>query len=189
MNQREALETLAEHVSDQLVVSGIGSQTQLWHSVMHRPGNFYLSGPMGQAVPVGLGLALARPAQRVIAIEGDGSLLMNLGSLASVAQHQPDNLVILVMDNKSYELTGVQPMVNAGKTDFKKIAQGFGITGTYQASNRTQLSGAVRKALGAKNFTFIWARLELLGEKAPPFPYFPYQIKNDFWAHIKRLDA
>ncbi len=114
MDQREALETLAEHVGDELVVSGIGSQTLLWHSILHRPGNFYLSGPMGQAVPFGLGLALARPSERVIAIEGDGSLLMNLGSLASAAQHLPANLLVLVMDNLSYELTGVQPMVTGG---------------------------------------------------------------------------
>ncbi|MFQ5691938.1 MAG: thiamine pyrophosphate-dependent enzyme, partial [Nitrospinota bacterium] len=181
--------TLAEHVSDELVVSGIGSQTQLWHSILHRPGNFYLSGPMGQAVPFGLGLALARPAQRVVSIEGDGGLLMNLGGLVSAAQHQPANFVILVMDNLSYELTGVQPMVNRGQTDFQQVARGFGISRTYEASTPAELSEAVREALSARKFAFIWARLELMGKKAPPFPYLPYQIKHHFWEHVKGLDA
>ncbi|MBI2880123.1 MAG: sulfopyruvate decarboxylase subunit beta [Candidatus Tectomicrobia bacterium] len=189
MNQREALETLAEHVSDHLVVSGIGTQTQLWHSVLHRPGNFYLSGPMGQAVPFGLGLALARPSRRVIAVEGDGSLLMNLGILASAAQHRPANLVVLVMDNQAYELTGRQPMVNRGRTDFCQIARGFGIAETHEAARPAELSEAVRKALSARAFSFIWARLELMGEKAPPFPYYPYQIKHRFWEHVRGLDS
>ena len=189
MDQREALETLAEHVGDELVVSGIGSQTLLWHSILHRPGNFYLSGPMGQAVPFGLGLALARPSERVIAIEGDGSLLMNLGSLASAAQHLPANLLVLVMDNLSYELTGVQPMVNRGRTDFQQIARGFGIAETYEASDQTQLSEAVRQALSAKKFSFIWARLELMKGKLPTCPYFPHQIKQQFWDHVKKLNS
>jgi thiamine pyrophosphate-dependent acetolactate synthase large subunit-like protein len=188
MNQRQALETLAEHVRDELVVSGIGSQTQHWHSVLHRPGNFYLSGPMGQAVPFALGLALVRPEQKVIAIEGDGSLLMNLGGLVAAAQHQPANLVVLVMDNLTYELTGVQPMVNRGNTNFEQVARGFGITQTAEASNPSELSDAVRTALGSGKFAFIWARLELMGEKAPPFPYYPYQIKNQFWEHVKTLE-
>ena len=98
MNQREAFETLAEHVSDELVVTAIGTQTQLWHSVLHRPGNFYLSGPMGHALTFGLGLALARPKERIVAVEGDGGLLMNLGALAAVAEHQPKNLVVVIME-------------------------------------------------------------------------------------------
>ena len=189
MNQREAFETLAEHVSDELVVTAIGTQTQLWHSVLHRPGNFYLSGPMGHALTFGLGLALARPKERIVAVEGDGGLLMNLGALAAVAEHHPKNLVVVIMDNLSYELTGKQPMVNQGRTDFVKIAQGFGIAETHAVSAPAELSEAFRRALGGGTFAFLWSRLELMTEKAPRFPYFPYQIKHAFWEHMKTLDA
>lgn len=189
MNQLEAFETLAEHVGDELVVTAIGSQTQLWHSVLHRPGNFYLSGPMGHALTFGLGLALARPTDRVIAVEGDGGLLMNLGGLAAVAQHRPDNLLIVIMDNLTYELTGKQPMVNQGNSNFVKLAEGFGINETGEASTQSDLSGAFRRALGERKFFFLWARLEVMPEKAPRFPYFPYQIKNQFWEYLKGLDG
>jgi sulfopyruvate decarboxylase subunit beta len=187
MNQRDAFETLAEHVGDELVVTAIGTQTQLWHSVLHRPGNFYLSGPMGHALTFGLGLALARPKEKVIAIEGDGGLLMNLSALAALAQHQPSNMAVIIMDNQSYELTGKQPMVNQGKSNFVKIAEGFEITETYETSTPAELSKAFRNALDAGRFSFIWARLELMSKKAPPFPYFPFEIKVQFWGHMKNL--
>ncbi len=187
MNQREAFETLAEHVGDELVVTAIGTQTQLWHSVLHRPGNFYLGGPMGHALTFGLGLALARPKEKVIAIEGDGGLLMNLSVLAALAQHQPSNLTVVIMDNQSYELTGQQPMVNQGKSNFVKIAEGFGIAETDETSTPAELSEAFRNALDAGQFSFLWAQLELMPEKAPPFPYFPFEIKVQFWEHMKNL--
>ena len=189
MNQRDAFETLAEHTGDELVVTAIGSQTQIWHAVLHRPGNFYLSGPMGHALTFGLGLALARPKERIVAVEGDGGLLMNLGALAAVAEHRPDNLVVVVMDNLSYELTGKQPMVNRGRTDFGMLARGFGITATDEASAPAELSEAFRKAQRGGEFSFIWSRLEPMSEKAPSFPHLPYQIKHAFWEHMKTLDA
>jgi thiamine pyrophosphate-dependent acetolactate synthase large subunit-like protein len=185
VNQRDAFRTLAEYVGDELVVTGIGSQTQLWHSILHRPGNFYLSGPMGQAIPFGLGLALARPKERVIAVEGDGSLLMNLGALASAAQHQPENLLILLMDNECYDLTGAQPMVNRGKTDFGQMARALGIEETHEAAEETGLGRAIRSAKERGRFAFLWARLKPLGEKPPPFPHLPYEIKYNFWQHVR----
>ncbi len=188
MNQRDAFQTLAKYVRDELVVTGIGSQTQLWHSVFHRPGNFYLSGPMGLAVPVSLGLALARPKDRVIVVEGDGSLLMNLGALAAVAHHRPKNLLILIMDNECYDLTGTQPMVNQGRTDLQKIAQGMGIKETYEAGRKADLAQALQAAQGRKRPAFIWARLKPLGEKPPPFPYPPHETKYNFWQHIRGRD-
>lgn len=189
MNQLEAFETLAGHVNNELVVTDVGSQTLLWHSVFHRPGNFYLSGPMGHALPFGLGLALARPNEKVIAIEGDGGLLMNLSVLAAVAQHRPDNLGVIIMDNLAYELTGEQPMVNQGNTNFLKIAEGFGIGETKEVSNQADLSDFLRTALVSRKFFFLWVRLDAMSGKAPQFPYYPYQIKYQFWEHMKELDV
>ena len=106
-----------------------------------------------------------------------------------MAEHRPDSLVVVVMDNMSYELTGKQPMVNRGRTDFGMLARGFGITATDEVSAPAELSDAFRKALGGREFSFIWSRLEPMSEKAPSFPYFPYQIKHAFWEHMKTLDV
>jgi thiamine pyrophosphate-dependent acetolactate synthase large subunit-like protein len=116
-------------------------------------------------------------------------MLMNLSTLAAAAQHQPKNLVVIIMDNLSYELTGKQPMVNRGRTDFVQLAKGFGITETHEVSTPAQLSKTFRDTQGARKFSFLWARLEPMKEKAPRFPYYPYQIKHHFWEHLKTLET
>ena len=90
----QAYGTIAEYLTDQLIVTGIGSQTASLYQAKDRPENLYLRGPMGLAPAVGLGVALAHPERKVVAIEGDGSLLMALSSLAAVAHNRPKNFVL-----------------------------------------------------------------------------------------------
>src|SRR6201995_5481724 len=93
---------------DEAVIGGIGyTNFDLW-AVGHRAPNFYMLGSMGLAVPIGLGVALAQPRRKVIALEGDGSILMQLGSLATVAARAPKNFAIVIMDNGTYQITGGQ---------------------------------------------------------------------------------
>src|ERR1700675_1744070 len=88
---------------DEAVIGGIGyTNFDLW-AAGRRPQNFYMLGSMGLAVPIALGVALAQPRRRVISLEGDGSILMQLGALATIATLQPKNLVIVVMDNRTYQ--------------------------------------------------------------------------------------
>src|SRR5712671_7896855 len=95
--------------NDEAVIGGIGNTNfDLW-SAGHRPQNFYMLGSMGLAFPIALGVALAQPQRRVIALEGDGSLLMQLGCLATIASLKPKNLSLIVMDNGIYQITGAQP--------------------------------------------------------------------------------
>src|ERR1700738_3941293 len=90
---------------EEAVIGGIGNTNfDLW-SAGHRPQNFYMLGSMGLAFPIALGVALAQPQRRVIALEGDGALLMNLGCLATIATVAPANLTLIVMDNASYQIT------------------------------------------------------------------------------------
>src|SRR6266850_5483858 len=103
---------------DEAVVGGIGNTNfDLW-SAGHRPQNFYMLGSMGLAIPIALGVAVAQPRRHVIALEGDGSLLMQLGCLTTVAALAPKNLTIVVMDNGLYQITGSQPTPAAGVADF-----------------------------------------------------------------------
>src|SRR3984893_14909163 len=95
--------------NEEAVVGGIGyTNFDLW-ATGQRPQNFYMLGSMGLAVPIGLGVALAQPERQTIALEGDGSLLMQLSCLTTVAMLKPRNLIIVVMDNGIYQITGAQP--------------------------------------------------------------------------------
>src|SRR5258708_35952524 len=93
---------------DEAVIGGIGyTNFDLW-AAGRRPQNFYMLGSMGLAVPIGLGVALAQPGRKVIVLEGDGSILMQLGSLATVAARAQKNLTVVIMDNGAYQITGGQ---------------------------------------------------------------------------------
>src|SRR5690349_24819726 len=109
---------------DEAVIGGIGnSNFDLWNAGP-RPQNFYMLGSMGLAFPIALGVALAQPDRRVFALEGDGSLLMQLGALATIAALKPKNLIMIVMDNGIYQITGAQPTPAAGVADILAVATG-----------------------------------------------------------------
>src|SRR6201995_5671754 len=100
--------------SEEAVIGGIGNTNfDLW-AAGQRPQNFYMLGSMGLACPIALGVAIAPPRRRLVALEGDGSLLMQLGSLATIAVARPKNLVVVVMDNGCYQITGAQKTATAG---------------------------------------------------------------------------
>src|ERR1700732_5086930 len=110
------------------VIGGIGNTNfDLW-AAGHRPQNFYMLGSMGLAFPIALGVALAQPKRRVFALEGDGSLLMQMGCLSTIATLPPKNLCMIVMDNGIYQITGAQPTPAAALTDIVAIATGCGFS-------------------------------------------------------------
>lgn len=110
-----------------LVVSGLGSPTYDVAAAGDDPRTFHFWGAMGLAVPAGLGLALARPEDRVLVVTGDGEMMMGIGSLATVARVAPANLAILVLDNRSFGETGDQPSLTAGPADIAAMARGAGL--------------------------------------------------------------
>ena len=115
---------LAHH---EVVVGGIGNTNFDLFAAGHRPENFYMLGSMGLAIPIALGVALAQPQRGVIALEGDGSILMSLGCLTTIGMVKPRNLTIVIMDNGLYQITGKQPTATHGTADIVAIAQGAGI--------------------------------------------------------------
>ena len=145
---------------DEAVIGGIGNANfDLWASGQ-RPQNFYMLGSMGLAVPIALGVALAQPQRRVIALEGDGSILMQLGALATVATLAPKNLIIVVMDNGLYQITGSQPTAAAFKANIAAIARGAGLTQASWAADETDFEQLVGRALGADGPFLIAARID-----------------------------
>jgi thiamine pyrophosphate-dependent acetolactate synthase large subunit-like protein len=161
MNRYDLMRRLVAQLhADEAVVAGIGNTNFDLFAAGHRPQNFYMLGSMGLAVPIALGVALAQPQRRVIAVEGDGSLLMQLGSLATVAALAPKNLAIVVLDNAVYQITGGQPTATAGACDLVAIAAGAGIGDAHWAADEAGFAALVRRALETAAPVVIGARID-----------------------------
>jgi thiamine pyrophosphate-dependent acetolactate synthase large subunit-like protein len=154
-------------IDDALVVTNVARSGFEWHALCPREGNIYTMA-MGMVTPVCLGLALALPHRRVIAVDGDGSLLLNLGALATVANAAPPNLIVLVFDNRSYASTGGLPTATAGPTDLAAIAQGAGIRGACTVNSVDAFRKAVEGAWHGGGPWVIVARVT--GETEPVGP-------------------
>ena len=137
---------VAQLKRDEAVIGGIGnSNFDLWASGQ-RPQNFYMLGSMGLTVPIALGVAIAQPQRHVLALEGDGSLLMQLGCLATVAVRAPNNLTIVVWDNGIYQITGSQPTATS-TADIVEIARASGISKSHWAADEKDFDRRVKDAL------------------------------------------
>jgi thiamine pyrophosphate-dependent acetolactate synthase large subunit-like protein len=145
---------------DEAVIGGIGNTNfDLWESGQ-RPQNFYMLGSMGLAIPIALGTAIAQPQRHVVALEGDGSLLMQLGCLATVATRAPRNLTIVVWDNGIYQITGSQPTACAASADLVAIARGAGIARSAWAADEEDFARLFATALSEGGPSLIAARID-----------------------------
>jgi len=150
----ELLQSIAPHLAAKVVVCNLGIPSKELFAIKHQPSNFYMLGSMGMATPIGLGISLATKRE-VIVIDGDGSLLMNPGTLATAAHLSPSNLTILAIDNRAYGSTGDQPTLTGSCVDLASLAEGFGIGNVVRTAGKKQLTHAMKKATGG--FTFIHA--------------------------------
>jgi thiamine pyrophosphate-dependent acetolactate synthase large subunit-like protein len=153
---------VARCTGGEAIVGGIGNTNwDLWGAGSERAENFYMLGSMGLAVPIALGVALAQPARRVVALEGDGSLLMQLGCLSTIAARRPRNLVIVVWDNGIYQITGGQgtPAQAAG-TDLVAIARASGIARAHWAADEAEFEALFAAALAEDGPHFLAARID-----------------------------
>ena len=130
MERIEALKAIYPKLEDCIVVTIMGAVAAELQSIGHRPNFFYLQHGMGLASSVGLGIALSRPEFQVIVLDGDGSLLMNLGTLTTLARYRPSNLLHVVFDNESLLSVGGFPTATSTGTDLQKIADGAGVPQT-----------------------------------------------------------
>lgn len=170
MTHHDALEVLAAHRREHVVITTMGS-VALWPRLSDSPRDFhYLPSSMGQAVPLGLGLCLARPGLPVVVLVGDGGLLMNLGCLVTAAQFTVP-LFILLVDNGLYEVTGGQAVPNAGRVDYAGLARAAGLGRVYTCRTREDWQSCAAEALTGTGPVFVW--LSVRGERgrsSPPPP-------------------
>ncbi len=170
MTHHEVLEVLATQRRDHVVITTMGS-VAIWPTLSNHPRDFhYLPSSMGQGVPLGLGLCLAKPGLPVVVLVGDGGLLMNLGCLVTVAQFTVP-LTILLIDNGLYEVTGGQAVPNAGLTDFALLARGAGISHVATCDQRSDWESTARSALQESGPSFVWLKVQ--GERGKPTPTAP----------------
>ena len=171
LRRRDVAKRLSEGFSNNvLVITGLGSTNWDFTAAGDRDLTFPLWGAMGGAVPIGLGLALAKPEYRIVVATGDGEMLMGLGSLATVAGKSPKNMAIVVFDNEHYGETGMQASATAHKTNIEAIANGCGISVTGTVRNDEELNSAIPQILkepGPSVFV-IKVRAETLNFVLPP---------------------
>jgi len=187
MLRRECLEILAAKVTDQVVVTNLGYAAAWWLKLKPRDANFYLHDSMGMASSVGLGMALALPEKKVIVLDGDGGLLLNLGILVTIAEKDPPNLIHLLFDNRCYESSGGQCLVNAERTDFVALARGAGIAQAKEITTTAEFSRAIEDALNNPGPVFLSLRIQPEGTPMPDFPLTPAEIKYQFRRFIRTL--
>ncbi len=163
MTRLEALTAIYPRLEDRVVVTIMGAVAAELQSIGHRPNFFYLQHAMGLASSMGLGIALTRPERQVVVLDGDGSVLMNLGGLTTLARYRPHNLVHVVFDNESLLSVGGFPTATSTGSDLAEIARAAGVPRTGTVRTLDDFVKAFDRALDARDLTTIVAKVEAVG--------------------------
>ena len=174
MARYEAIQDIMEYIDDELVICNIGFPSRELYEIDDRCRNFYMIGSMGLASSIGLGLALSKPNEDVVVIDGDGSLLMNMGSLVTVFANNPSNLTWIVIDNGAYGSTGNQDTY-AQKVDLVEIAKSTGFKNSHYFDNID-----LKEKIKSDDSSFIVYKTEAGNSSAPIIDIDPITIKERF---------
>jgi sulfopyruvate decarboxylase subunit beta len=175
MRRYEILKAIRWYLKDKVVVCNLGFPSKELYHLFHQPSNFYMLGSMGMATPLGLGIALCSDKE-VVVIDGDGSLLMNPGTLATVAFMRPPNLTVLAIDNGVYGSTGCQSTHTSVVSNLSVVAKGFGIRNVKTLSTEEDLKRTLKRLRKGPAFVHIIA---LAGnEPLPPVDLSGEEIKE-----------
>ncbi len=180
MKSLEAVKAVFAHIQDEPVVHATGYISRFGQAAKDRPENFYMIGSMGMTSSIALGIALAKPGRKIVALDGDGAVLMNLGQLATIGALKPENFIHIVIDNASYESTGGQTS-HTQTVKLEDIAKSAGYRYTKRVRTRWGLDRVMKKALTAKGPVFILIRTS--SETAAPPPRVlatPEEITQNF---------
>jgi sulfopyruvate decarboxylase subunit beta len=183
----DAMRTIYPRLENCIVVTIMGAVSAELQSLGHRPNFFYLQHAMGLASSLGLGIALSRPELKVVVFDGDGSILMNLGSLTTLARYRPANLVHVVFDNESLLSVGGFPTATSTGSDIAGIAAAAGVPRTATVRDLDAFAAAFEDALAAGELTTLVAKVEAKGP--PVFVTDLPMLENrfQFARHLKNL--
>jgi len=166
MQRIEAIRAVYERLEGCAVVTIMGAVAAELQAVGHRPNFFYLQHAMGLASSMGLGMALSRPGLQVVVFDGDGSVLMNLGGLTTLARYRPANLVHVIFDNESLLSVGGFPTATSTGSDLEGIAAAAGVPRTMTVRSVEDFASAFDEALDARELTTMVAKVEAVGPAA-----------------------
>jgi thiamine pyrophosphate-dependent acetolactate synthase large subunit-like protein len=180
---------------DVLVISSIGNNSAFWGQLAEREANLFHA-TLGMCSPAALGLALALPHRRVVALDADGNLILNLGVLGTIANENPNNLTVVVMDNANYlgshKREPGMPTATGGKMNLAAVAKGCGIVSAWTVQNVAEFREIIQAAFSSSGPHFICARVEALDTERPPrskrIPD-PRENKYQFAAYIQRTEG
>jgi sulfopyruvate decarboxylase subunit beta len=187
MLRLDCLRSVYSELEDCLVVTIMGAVAAELQSLGHRPNAFYLQHAMGLASSTGLGLAVCLPNQRVVVFDGDGSLLMNLGSLSTMARYRPGNLTHVVFDNESLLSVGGFPTATSTGTDLEGIARAAGIPRVISVRDLESFRIAVCEAIRGEELTTIVAKVEASGPSRYVTDLSLLENRFQFRRHIQSL--
>lgn len=163
MTRLDALKSVYPHLESRVVVTIMGAVAAELQSIGHRRNFFYLQHAMGLASSMGLGIALSRPSAQVVVLDGDGSVLMNLGGLTTLARYRPRNLVHVVFDNESLLSVGGFPTATSTGSDLAAIAAAAGVPRTATVRTIDEFERGFADALEANDLTTLVAKVEAVG--------------------------
>ena len=187
MKRIDCLKALAEVAGDALVVTSAGGNTAEWNACRPSDGNIRTR-TLGLTSSVALGMALGLPRRKVIALDGDGSLLMNLCALPTIARKNPPNLIHIVFDNRAYESSGEIGTATASGTDLVGLARSAGIKKALWVSSVDEFKQAVAGAVRGNTLTFIGAKIELFRSEVPPYPMDEVENKYRFIRYVEKTE-
>ena len=183
MIRNEVLKTLLPILDDVLVVCNIGAPSQELHALADRPGNFYMLGTMGLASSIGFGVALAQD-KPVVSIDGDGSVLTNLATLATIANNPAPNYVLLIIDNGSYGSTGDQITYAGRKTSLSAVAQACGCENVVECAAE-DTAEVLRAAVASDEMTIIVSKCDSGNVQVPVIELSPVTIRDRFMGAVR----
>ena len=187
MKRIDALRALYPDLQDTVVVTIMGAVAAELHSLGHRPGFFYLEHAMGLASSMGLGIALSRPELRVVVLDGDGSVLMNLGTLTTMARYSPPNLTHLVFDNEVLLSVGKSfTTATAEGADLAALAKASGVPRTALLRDEALLVTAFREAVQGDVLTTLVAKVDPEGPASYFLDFHLLENRFEFQRHLRR---
>ena len=185
MKRFDCLTALAAVADDALIVTSAGAMTLEWNYLRPGDGNFRVR-TLGLCSSIALGMALGLPHRRVIALDGDGSLLMNLSSLPTIARMGPKNLIHIVFDNEVYEASGSKKTATGAGTDLVGVARAAGVKNALWANSLGDFASAVAAAMSGHELCFIGAKVSTERTEVPPYPIDEVENKYRFIRHVER---
>jgi sulfopyruvate decarboxylase subunit beta len=183
----EALEAIYDDIAGCVVVTIMGAVAVELYSLGHRKNFFYLEHAMGLASSMGLGIALARPDQKIVVIDGDGSVLMNLGTFSTLARYAPPNLVHIVFDNESLLSVGGFPTATSTGTELAAVARGAGVRNASTHTDLAAFREAVRSALDGDELSCVVAKVDAIGPKSFAMDVTLLENRFEFARYFKSL--